>query len=169
MTGCEASTANSGEFGKAWALGSPSSSGRRMLLSPGLQEGASHRHVSRPTSGKVGAERRSHSDHPASAVLSKTFSLKYPICGAPAVAQQDPKGFGSTGMWAGSPAQHCGCGLGLDCGLDLTLGPGAAYAVGWPKMKHTNKIQYAQGPWFGAMYPEPHHCFWLLFLPVPFR
>lgn len=77
-----------------------------------------------------------HSDHPASAVLSKTFSLKHPICGAPAVAQQDPKGFGSTGMWAGSPAQHCSCGLGLDCGLDLTLGPGAAYAVGWPKMKH---------------------------------
>ena len=44
---------------------------------------------------------------------------------------------------------HC-CGLGYSCGSDLTPGPGAPYAMGWPKMiKKKNQT--------GSSTPQSHH------------
>ena len=50
-------------------------------------------------------------------------------------------------FWAwhsGLRIQHChSCGLGRNCGSDLMPGPGAPYAVGWPK-KEKNRETFSQ-------------------------
>ena len=76
---------------------------------------------------------------PLNKIVVISFSFKVILCGVPAVVQWD--------LWhlslkwpSGLRILHChSCTVGRNCGWDPIPGPGALYAIGWPKKKKKKK------------------------------
>ena len=78
---------------------------------------------------------------PLNKIVVISFSFKDIVCGVPAVVQWDLRHL-SLKWPSGLRILHChSCPVGRNCGWDPIPGPGALYAIGWPKKKKKKKVQ----------------------------